>query len=249
VLLNASKIVGLNRRQRGCHFHLSNAAIASYGVIAAHLGDIGGRVGLEIGPGDNLGVAECFIANGAERVICVEQFPTVQRNEPMRRLIHEHFGTSSQKTPELILGKFEEVFEEVDFIYSIDVIEHVEDVRVTMRHIARLLRSRGRSVHSVDFSGHNVFAGTGIDFLTCPDWAWNVMHSRLVTSNRVRLSEVLQAANDAGLSVEGVIPTRVVPKDRVEELRPMMNPRFVKLAAEDLCVLEAILSLRAQVAS
>lgn len=252
VVLNASKILGLSRGKRGCHRHLAEAgiegaasfAMRSYALLAPHLGDVVGQIGLEIGPGDNLGVADCFLANGAARVICVEQFHTVQRNDAMRHLIYQGFGVPFQTSPELLVDRFEAVSPRVDFIYSIDVLEHVADVGAIMKHSAVLLRSGGLAVHAVDFSGHNVFAGTGADFLTCPDWAWNVMHSRLATSNRIRLSQVVQAAIDAGLEVVRIAPTRAIAEERVEELRPLLNPRFSGLPASDFCVMEAIIVLR-----
>jgi hypothetical protein len=115
IALNAFKIIRLFRRQRGCHYHLAESgvdgaakiAMEAYALMAPHLGDIRGQTGLEVGPGDNLGVADCFLANGARRMICVEQFPTVQRSEPMRDIIYQRFGTRKQGSPELIVGEFE----------------------------------------------------------------------------------------------------------------------------------------------
>jgi hypothetical protein len=253
IALNASKLLGLSRSERACCRRLADAgvegaaaiAMRSHALLAPYLGDVRGKTGLEIGPGDNLGVADCFLAAGAARVICVEQFHTVQRNEAMRRIIHDRFGAPCRTSPELIVAAFETISPDVDFIYSIDVLEHVADIGVIMKHIARLLPSSGVSAHAVDFSGHNVFADTGIDFLTCPDWAWNVMHSHLETTNRIRLSEVTSAGIRAGLRVEAMVPTKTIPETRVEELRPLLNPRFSKFPASELCVLEAIVVFRA----
>jgi len=182
-------------------------------------------------------------------MLCVEQFPTTQRNHAIGNLIHQRLGSVRRTSPELRIAKFETVSASVDFCYSVDVLEHVDDVRGVMRHHAKILRPGGVGVHAVDFSGHNAFAGTDIDFLTCPDWAWNLMHSHLITSNRLRPSQVTGAALDAGLEVEQVVPTRTVTVERVEELRAKLNPRFANLPADELRILEAIVVLRAPATS
>jgi SAM-dependent methyltransferase len=244
ILVNACKRLGLSRKQRGCQEHLrygveyaARQSRESFAMLIPFLGDITGKTGMEIGPGDNLGVAYCCLANGASRVICIEQYLTVQRNAELLAAIYDGLD---HPEPELLLAPFETILgPQVDFIYSVDVLEHVQSVANAMHHMAKLLKPGGLCVHSVDFSGHNAYEGTQIDMLTCPDWAWNLMHSHLVTTNRVRFEELVEAGRAVGLRLVNAVPTRVADESYVERLRPRMLPRYASLPIEDLRVLQA----------
>jgi len=248
--INTAKGLGISRRQRACLTHLSKSvefaehiATGSYEIVRQCLPNLTGLTGLEIGPGDNLGVAECFLANGAVHMICVEQFATVKDSPELRELIAARYGPYTG-TPELISDAFENVSRQVDFIYSIDVLEHVADVPAAIRHMANLLKPGGIAVHSVDFAGHNAYLETGIDFLTCPDWMWNLFHSHLETTNRIRYDDLRNAIKDAGLELVSAVPTISVDDARVELLRKDMLPRYRNRATEDLKVLQATIAFR-----
>src|SRR5579862_8343590 len=125
--INQSKRFGLSRRKRGCHKVLrlgidraADIAIREFSRISIHLGDLKGKTGLEIGPGDNLGLAHCFLANGAARVYALERYATVQISKPLRDSIHAHFGSTSANDPQLEIAEFESFRgPSVDFVYSI----------------------------------------------------------------------------------------------------------------------------------
>ncbi|HEY2859789.1 MAG TPA: methyltransferase domain-containing protein [Terracidiphilus sp.] len=252
--LNASHEWGISRTVRASHGHISEAgiegaariAIAMYRTIAPHVGDVRGKLGLEIGPGDNLGLAECFLAAGARRVVCAEEFATVRRSEELSRIIHETLGGSLAPPPELFLKLFESLVEteRFDFIYSVDVFEHVDDPAVAAQCIAKLLNPGGVSVQNVDFRGHNAYAKTKLDFLTCPDWLWGCLHSSLQTTNRVRFGQLVKDFEDAGLNLESLTPLEEAGDAYVEALRPYLNPRFAGLPTADLRVLQAIITCR-----
>jgi hypothetical protein len=75
--------------------------------------------------------------------------------------------------------------------------------------------------------------------LTCPDWAWNLMHSHLVTTNRIRFGELIEAGRAAGLRLVHSVATGVADESYVERLKPRMLPRYASLPIEDLRVLQA----------
>jgi len=248
--LNTGKKIGLSRQLRACHLYskhgaefAAKTAIDSFETIRPYLPDLTGMTGLEIGPGDNLGVAECCMANGAAHMIGVEQFATVRDLPEMSRLIAERYGPYRSR-PEHLQTVVESVEREVDFIYSIDVLEHVASVPDAFRHMAKILKPGGYAVHSVDFAGHNAYAGTGIDFLTCPDWMWKLLHSHLQTTNRIRYGELIDAARRGGLALISATPVITVSDERVEELRPKMVARYRALPTEDLKILQAIFVFR-----
>jgi SAM-dependent methyltransferase len=248
--INAYKALGLPRRRRACHLHLDQGArptarrvISWLEQLKPFLPPINGLTGLEIGPGDNMGVAECALANGAARMVCAEQLATVRDSAEMRALIAERYGAYTTR-PELVTMPFELIEGSFDFIYSVDVLEHVSDVSMAIRQMARLMKPGATSVHSVDFAGHNAYVGTGIDFLTCPDWIWSLLHSHLETTNRIRFGELLRAVENAGLELVSAIPTESVEDARVEALRPEMLKRYRDLPTAELKVLQGIVVFR-----
>lgn len=254
LLLNSAKKVGISRPIRASHSHISELGIEGatrlsiemYRTLASHIGDVGGKVGLEIGPGDNLGLAECFLAAGASRLVCVEQFATVHQSDELRQRIRAELGGNGSAYPELVVLPFETLFgsEKFDFIYSVDVLEHVSDPAAAAKCIAGMLNPGGVSVHSVDFAGHNAYSRTRLDFLTCPDWVWWCLHSSLETTNRVRLGELIRAFETGNLKLESVTPLIETSNQYVETLRPFLNARFADLPTSDLRVLQAIIKCK-----
>ncbi|MBN9524310.1 methyltransferase domain-containing protein [bacterium] len=160
--------------------------------LAPLVGAVSGRVGLEIGPGDTLGVCRLFRAAGAARVYAVERFahPTdVPDGVELLRDEVEHIALPPGS---------------VHFAYSNDVFEHVRDVPGAFRSVAAALAPGGVFVNSVDLRGHNSYndARRPLEHLCCPDWLYSLMHSHIVTSNRVRPCEFVAAARAAGFVVE-----------------------------------------------
>lgn len=187
-----------------------------------HLGPVIGRIAVEIGPGDSLNVCRRLIAEGCDRVYAVEKYAatdlTAEGVEVVRASIVDF-------TPD----------EPVDLILSHDVLEHV-DVSAVMASCERLLAPGGRFVSSVDLRGHNAFnkPSRPLDFLTCPDWLYRTMHSHIETSNRVRPSELVAAAEAAGLTVELTQPLEQVDADYLKAVRPHLLPRYRDLPESDL---------------
>jgi hypothetical protein len=100
-------------------------------------------------------------------------------------------------------------------------------------------------VNNVDLAGHNVFSNPErpLDFLTCPDWLWELMHSHIVTTNRVRLPEFIQFAKDAGLEVlETEELARATPA-HLEEIRPRLQRKYKTLTDDELAPIQCNLVL------
>ena len=131
--------------------------------------------------------------------------------------------------------------EPVDFIYSNDVMEHVDDPATIFRCAFNALKPNGKFVNNIDLAGHNAFSNAAqpLDFLTCPDWLWSLMFSHVVTTNRVRYSEFLRCATAAGFEVakEDVL-VRAAP-DYLRQVRPDFIERYRKLMDEDLGVIQS----------
>ncbi|MEP7311535.1 MAG: methyltransferase domain-containing protein [Pseudomonadota bacterium] len=200
------------------------------GLLAPHVGNIVGSVGLEIGPGDQLGVCRAFLSAGARRMYAVEPF-----------------AANSIEADLIVIGGFVEELqlpEPIEFAVSNDVLEHVGDVHATFKRIFQLLKPGGVFVSNIDLRGHNVFNNTRrpLDFLTCSDWLYSLMLSQLATANRVTLGEHVAAARDAGFEIEHVGALARAPDDYLAEVRQHLLPRFRDVV--DLDVLQVLIVAR-----
>lgn len=154
---------------------------------------------LEVGPGDNFGVALQFLTHGASGVTCLDKYYSArdaarQKNiyEALRARLtpagNEIFDralkfSDGQAVPcggmlRCVYGTgIEEAAsvlprEGFDFIVSRAVIEHVRDARAAVVAMDGLLKPGGLMLHKIDFRDHGLFSGRGrhpLTFLTFPD--------------------------------------------------------------------------------
>jgi len=163
---------------------------------------IGGKV-LELGPGDNLGVALRFAAAGASRVVATDRFVPVRdpaREEAIYRALSDELpGEARSRVAAAAAGeRFTigdagiELLEETpieeapailgersfDLIVSRAVLEHVYDLETAVASMDELLRPGGLMVHKVDLSDHGLFSLGGhnpLTFLTVSDRTYRWM--------------------------------------------------------------------------
>jgi hypothetical protein len=95
-------------------------------------------------------------------------------------------------------------------------------------------------INNVDLAGHNTFSNPDrpLDFLTCPDWLWKLMHSHVVTTNRVRLPDYMRFAKDAGLEVLEVQELLHAPPTHIQEIRPRLLRRYQTLSDAELAPIQ-----------
>lgn len=207
--------------------------------------DVRARTGLEIGPGDNLGAAFCLLVAGAQRVYAVEKFASIHSAWCER--LYRAIDPAMRRRPEHIQSLFEDFTppECIDFIYSHDVIEHVDPPSI-FRHAFKILKSGGDFVNMIDLTGHGVFYDLQrpLDFLTCPDRLYSLLFSAMETSNRVRWSQLLELARTSGFQVMYAAPIRRANPAYLAQIRPHLLPRYRALADDDLSVMQCILHLR-----
>ncbi len=102
----------------------------------------------------------------------------------------------------------------VDLVLSQAVFEHVHDVEGSFREIHRVLRPGCLTSHEIDLRDHH--HAEPFDFLRYSDRLWQWMTSEsFAWTNRLRISDYLEAAEGAGLEPIGleatVQPTRRLP--------------------------------------
>ncbi len=170
-----------------------------YGGLARFEGSI-----VEIGPGDNFGVALCLLAGGAAEVHAIDRYVPERDEVAQRRIyealarrpgfaalfdgppgertirgLHYHPGTPAERFFHGATGRF-------DAIVSRAVLEHLYDPLAALDDMARALKPGGTMVHRIDLRDHGMFAGHHpLTFLTIPAWLYRPMTRASGRPNRV----------------------------------------------------------------
>lgn len=168
---------------------------ADYLKYAALTSDyLKGRRILELGPGDNLGVALKFLAAGASYVVCLDRFYSKRNTEHERQIYNavreslssedkSRFDQAVSLTGEIqfnpqklqsIYGVNLEEFADrlppdhtrFDLILSCAVLEEIYDLNPTFAAMDRLLAQGGRLVHKIDLSDYGMFRNEDMHPLT-----------------------------------------------------------------------------------
>lgn len=94
----------------------------------------------------------------------------------------------------------------VDVVFSNSVLEHVppDAILRIMRETRRILRKGGLAMHSVNCGDHYAYFDRGItaaNYLTYSEAQWSKWNNRLLYQNRLRPSDFLDLAEQAGLRI------------------------------------------------
>lgn len=165
---------------------------------------VAGKRILEVGPGDNFGVALKFIVAGAAQVVCLDKFYSERNLEQQTRIYRQlrqelspeqmrAFDEAIELNGEIKLNpaRIEYIYghgvEEADqilkpasfdFIVSRAVIHNVYDLNRGFDAMDRLLAPGGYMLHKIDFSDENMFSSRGmhpLTFLTIPESIYRLM--------------------------------------------------------------------------
>jgi len=179
-----------------------------------NLETIKGKRILEVGPGENLGVALKLLSAGASQVVCVDRFHSlIEENKQleiykeiysqMSKMEQDKFQTAIRITDDgfnfnkdrlIYLNKSIEELNSIypepcfDIIISRAVLEHVFSIDSAMETMDTLLKKGGYMLHEVDFQDHGIFTGYGLHpltFLTIKNKTWLKMTSNIGAPNRM----------------------------------------------------------------
>lgn len=168
---------------------------------------------LEVGPGDNFGVALKFLAAGASKVVCLDKFYSERNLEQQTQIYRELRNQLSAQEAlvfddciklengiELNPKRLDYIYghgiEEADqilepasfhFILSRAVIHNVYDIDRGFEAMDRLLAPGGYMLHKIDLSDENMFSSRGmhpLTFLTIPERIYHLMASDSGKPNR-----------------------------------------------------------------
>lgn len=113
----------------------------------------------------------------------------------------------------------------VDFVYSFDVLEHVEDLDAFFSCDRRLLKPGGWSLHKFDLSGHEFFEDPmpPLDFQTYPSWLYRLMFPRYRRAVGNFADQFFEAMKRHGFEILEMIPLRVADPSYVRAIRPRLR--------------------------
>ena len=219
---------------------------------------------LEVGPGDNAGVALRFAASGAARVVALDKFVPFratpfhgslykalrdERPPAERRAIDEAIELTSDirlRPPRLewISGVGVEdphaslVPGSFDLIVSNAVLEEVYAIDGAFAAMDRLLAPGGYQVHKIDLRDYGMFSRHGyhpLEFLTIPDGLYRYMVESTGQPNRQRVDYYRRKAAELGYAAR-ILTTSVL--GGTGELRP---PREAVCPCPELAVASTII--------
>lgn len=215
----------------------------------------------EIGSGDCLAVADLLLGAGFQHVFLVEKQQVVvdarqvsllqrlaARDDLPNKLGVLAGGAINQEKVTVVPEFFESAnlpFK-ADFIFSHDVIEHVEDLDGFFQGCAGILNPTGKMVHKFDLSGHEFFEDPlpPLDFQTYPNWLYKLMFPKYRRACRRFLDEVIQAADSSGFRQSHIDLIRCADSRYMKELRPRLRFEARSRSAEQLSPLDVLVSFR-----
>jgi SAM-dependent methyltransferase len=197
-----------------------------------------GKRVLEIGPGDNLGVALKFLLAGASQVVCIDKFFSKRDGEQQRKIyramkeqLHAREHTIFDEVVDLERGDFfnpqklysifgtgieeaETAFAPASFdlIVSRAVLEESYDLDTTFSVMARLLVPGGLMIHKIDLRDYGMFSlyrHHPLTFLTIPQCIYNLMTRDCAQPNRKLINYYRHKAVELGLDAQILITSLI----------------------------------------
>lgn len=245
-----------------------SGAIARYSRICRtfleHLPDheiIRNAVVSEIGCGDCLAAADMMLGLGAKHVHLVEFIPMIvgeQHREALAALIADETlpnrGEVLTNTNPPRLNADRVTFHEglleniklpepVDFLYSFDVLEHVEDLEGFFAYCGEVVRPSGLMMHKFDLSGHGQFEDPmpPLDFQAMPRWLYECAfpkYNRAVGNFADRFIECMQKHGFVNLRV---VPIRLAEKAYLDEIWPHLRTEARERSKNTVALLDIVI--------
>ncbi|MFT5494638.1 MAG: hypothetical protein ACI9TH_000029 [Kiritimatiellia bacterium] len=179
---------------------------------------------LELGPGDNFGVALLCLAHGASSVVCLDKYAAV-RNLAFEcrvywKLRETLTGEQQARFDQVVMLDKKPSFDEArlriitdcplekacsrlgeyapHLILSRSVLEYLKDLEGAFDVMDRLLVPGGTMVHKVDVRDDGLFSASGhhpLTFLTPGDAQYHAMTSHTYRPNRMRVDDFRRQLN------------------------------------------------------
>jgi SAM-dependent methyltransferase len=206
--------------------------------------NISGKRIIELGCGDNVGVALKFLSDGAAQVVCIDKFYSVREAEKERSIYVELRKTLSSAQQKLFDGAVElssplklneeklkcvygielnefvdeTTAESFDIILSRAVIEEIYEPWSLFLAADKLLKPGGLMAHKIDLSDYGMFTNGGMNpltFLTIPEWLYRRMASESAIPNRKMLSYYRELVGRLGYDAQLLVSSFIGSREIV----------------------------------
>jgi SAM-dependent methyltransferase len=174
---------------------------------------------LELGPGNSFIMAYNFLMRNAKKIILVDKFPRVIKTKKQNEYFHKELefikkkygrspfflsdGTIDTKYLEYFQKDLKEIqIEDVDFIYSNSVMEHIKNVHESVATMARILKPGGYMYHNIDMRDHYNFNSPFL-FYKYDDSTWNRFLTKegISYTNRMRCDDFMEVFDKNGFEI------------------------------------------------
>ena len=242
---------------RGCpRSRVTNAgvdsAVARYTqtcrILLEHIPDtkvLEGAVACEIGCGDCFAASDMMLGLGAKHVHLVD-FQSLELIEDDRQVLDAIAGQEGLPNKgELFAagdplrldpakatyhkGRLENISlpQKADFLYSFDVLEHVEDLEGFFAYCGEVVRPGGVMVHKFDLTGHGLFEDPmpPLDFLTFPQWLFNIIFPKYSRATGHFADEFITVMQKHGFTDLRIVPIRVAERTYLDDIWPYLMAR------------------------
>ena len=214
---------------------------------------LGGKRILEIGPGDNFGVALKFLAAGAASVVCLDKFYSphdAEQEHAIYKALGDQFdGEAKRRFDEaidlpsgiqingdrlkIIYGKgiedAKDLFEPASFdlILSRAVLEYLTDSDHAFSIMNNLLSAGGMMAHKVDLRDDEMFSGNGMNpltFLTIPDSIYKLMTVGSGRCNRRLIDYYRRTMSELGYDTKFFVTCVIGEKNELLPHKEKISP-------------------------
>jgi SAM-dependent methyltransferase len=220
-----------------------------------------GKTVCEAGCSDCLAIASLLVGKGAAKVDLVEPTPPIlnplqaevlkavrQAGFPLdTTILSSGSALSFDSARVMYYDSFLETLDfesRYDYLFSIDVMEHVEDLDGFYAACRKALKPGGQMFHDIDFSGHSEFEDPvpPLDFQTFPDWLHDLMYPPFSRTTRLFLSDHYQAMSRAGLMLGETRVLRRADPDYLAAIWPHLRRRARSFPPDEVGVLQAVVT-------
>jgi SAM-dependent methyltransferase len=220
------------------------------------------NVACEIGAGDCLASSDLLLGVGFQKVYVVEKpspslgdsqiaiLSQIAALEELPNNLDVIENRNSKKLNTARVTMIEDYFEyttlpeQVDLLFSFDVLEHVENIRDFFQKCHKSLRNGGVMIHKFDLSGHGLLEDPipPLDFQTYPDWLYGLMYpkySRAVRNTIDIFQREIQRLGFKDIRIQAITRADTA---YIERLRPHLRRDIAHLGTEELAMLDVVVT-------
>jgi hypothetical protein len=213
------------------------AAVHKYvSTLSAHNRSIRGKRVLVFGYGGRLAVGVELLRQGAAHVVLCDHFVLMDRERNLELFPeYEHYlikeGGDIKPKPEYITllhgdirdEKIQSQIAEVDYVLSISVFEHLDDVNGITHALAKLTSQQGAQLHFVDLRDH--YFKLPFEMLMFSETIWRQFLNPTSNLNRFRLPDYRNVFDACFGKVEIVVTGRNEAEFKIARAR--IRPEFL----------------------